>query len=74
MKIIQLRPNGESKVDDDDYEWLQHFIWRKNPVTGYAFRSVGVTASKSVILYQHRFIRLKMSDDLKAAWAKYHEE
>lgn len=59
MKIIKLRPNGEAKVDDDDYEWLQHLIWRKNPLHGYAYNPIGSIQDgkrKSVAIYMHRMI------------------
>ena len=55
MKYIHLRPSGVSKVDDDDFEFLRHFIWRKNMTTGYAYRTIGIRRTQK-ILYLHRFI------------------
>lgn len=50
MRTIPLIKGGEVVVDDDDFEWLQHFQWRRSP-WGYAHY-----AANGKTVYMHRMI------------------
>jgi hypothetical protein len=55
MKIIPLANSGETMVDDEDYENLSQWTWRRTSA-GYAARNSWGPNGKYGKIYMHRFI------------------
>lgn len=48
---VSLRPDGVALIDTADAELVAGFVWRRNPVKGYAWTERG-----KLTLYMHRLI------------------
>lgn len=55
MKIIKLTNGYETKVSDEDFEFLSRWRWFRNK-SGYVQRTEYVTATKRKIICMHRVI------------------